>query len=506
MSPLAEGSDRIVAEEVLDLDENYSKIEVVLPLAKEDYINDFEDAASIKEFETLYQKDRKPVSLFSKPLKEIYPESELGERRKSAYQNIGRYVVDTCDILIAIWDGEPSHGKGGTQEIIEYANNINCPIIIISIKDHTNITLSCDKKQGLNAKPIKKMDAFNAIKFNTDKISRYCSNLKESYYEKILEGKIIDPTIIEIFMRYLFPYYAKASIKAKRFQKFYKKVGVWAYLLATSAVISVGIGLIYEPVFHYAFMMEFMLLSIIFIMIIYANSVKAHRNWIENRFLTEHLRVGQFFYLAKQEPSEMRIYPYQGFTENEEWLIRIFKEVWDRLAAKKQYSNKSDQIAVTGRGFTTENVNFIKTAWISDQLKYHTASAKINSKKNKRYEIGGFVVFGIAIIAAGLHFSSYLWFHIHFSPIFNNILTLLSLGLPAIGAMLEGIRRLMEFSRNSKRSNSMIQALHFIEKKYRFIENEKQFAQLMKETNKIMMRDVQDWMVMRSVLELEPVA
>ena len=70
LSPLAEGSDRIVAKEVLKLDKTYSKIEVVLPLAKEDYLNDFEDPASIKEFEELFQKDRKPVALFSKPLKE----------------------------------------------------------------------------------------------------------------------------------------------------------------------------------------------------------------------------------------------------------------------------------------------------------------------------------------------------------------------------------------------------------------------------------------------------
>jgi hypothetical protein len=36
-----------------------------------------------------------------------------------------------CDILIAIWDGEERHGRGGTAEIIETALAHNIPVVWI---------------------------------------------------------------------------------------------------------------------------------------------------------------------------------------------------------------------------------------------------------------------------------------------------------------------------------------------------------------------------------------
>ena len=49
ISPLAEGADRLVAQEVLRVPG--SMIEVVLPLEKNDYMQDFETAQSRKKFE-----------------------------------------------------------------------------------------------------------------------------------------------------------------------------------------------------------------------------------------------------------------------------------------------------------------------------------------------------------------------------------------------------------------------------------------------------------------------
>jgi hypothetical protein len=61
LTPLAEGADRLVAKEVLKCPD--SRIEVVLPLAKEDYMEDFESSESRQEFESLMAKARRPISL-----------------------------------------------------------------------------------------------------------------------------------------------------------------------------------------------------------------------------------------------------------------------------------------------------------------------------------------------------------------------------------------------------------------------------------------------------------
>ena len=40
-------------------------------------------------------------------------------------------MVDRCDVLIAVWDGEPARGPGGTAEIVAYALERGRPIVHI---------------------------------------------------------------------------------------------------------------------------------------------------------------------------------------------------------------------------------------------------------------------------------------------------------------------------------------------------------------------------------------
>ena len=41
----------------------------------------------------------------------------------------GKYVVDACDLLFAVWDGETAEGRGGTGDVVAYAQRKRRPII-----------------------------------------------------------------------------------------------------------------------------------------------------------------------------------------------------------------------------------------------------------------------------------------------------------------------------------------------------------------------------------------
>jgi hypothetical protein len=41
--------------------------------------------------------------------------------RDTGYALQGRWVVDHSDVLVAVWDGDRSRGKGATAEIVAYA-------------------------------------------------------------------------------------------------------------------------------------------------------------------------------------------------------------------------------------------------------------------------------------------------------------------------------------------------------------------------------------------------
>ncbi|HUC65373.1 MAG TPA: hypothetical protein VMA53_08095 [Stellaceae bacterium] len=120
LSPLARGSDRLVAEEALAL--GY-QLHVPMPFPQRDYEEDFtgcEDdwepplsaVEDITQFRALLA--RAGTAWFAL-------DGDRGADINRAYQAVGRFVVRHCDLLIAIWDGMSDRGLGGTADIVRYA-------------------------------------------------------------------------------------------------------------------------------------------------------------------------------------------------------------------------------------------------------------------------------------------------------------------------------------------------------------------------------------------------
>ena len=50
-------------------------------------------------------------------------------------------MVTHCDVLIALCDGKPSCGRGGTAEVVAYVCKKKRPLIIISAENPENIVI-----------------------------------------------------------------------------------------------------------------------------------------------------------------------------------------------------------------------------------------------------------------------------------------------------------------------------------------------------------------------------
>jgi hypothetical protein len=50
---------------------------------------------------------------------------------EEAYLAAGKQVVDCTNLLLAVWDGEPARGKGGTADIVAYARQCGTEVQII---------------------------------------------------------------------------------------------------------------------------------------------------------------------------------------------------------------------------------------------------------------------------------------------------------------------------------------------------------------------------------------
>lgn len=129
VSPLAKGSDRLAANCALGL--GY-ELYAPLPFARAEYEKDFTGTDPIR------QSDAVPLSA-EEDMREF---AELMEKagadwlaldgdpkdRDRAYENVGRFVVRHSDIVIAVWNGEPAAGRGGSAEIIEHAVSHGVPV------------------------------------------------------------------------------------------------------------------------------------------------------------------------------------------------------------------------------------------------------------------------------------------------------------------------------------------------------------------------------------------
>jgi hypothetical protein len=114
MSLLAEGADRLVVHRVLARPN--ARLVVVLPLPTADYLADFGSPESKHEFFTLLAQAEDVIELPPAPT------------RDAAYEAAGLYVLDHCEVLLAIWDGQGAQGQGGTGAIVAQARQRGLPI------------------------------------------------------------------------------------------------------------------------------------------------------------------------------------------------------------------------------------------------------------------------------------------------------------------------------------------------------------------------------------------
>jgi hypothetical protein len=58
-------------------------------------------------------------------------EMDFPRPSEAAFFAAGRRVVDTSDRVIAVWDGKPARGLGGTADVVAYARQHQKPTIVI---------------------------------------------------------------------------------------------------------------------------------------------------------------------------------------------------------------------------------------------------------------------------------------------------------------------------------------------------------------------------------------
>lgn len=114
VTSLAAGADQIFTEVVLEVG---GRIVAVLP--SKQYERSFQSAADLATFDKLLKQ---ADSILTMP---------FDEPSEKAYWSAGQEIVNQADRLLAVWDGQPAAGLGGTADVVRYARAQGKPVTII---------------------------------------------------------------------------------------------------------------------------------------------------------------------------------------------------------------------------------------------------------------------------------------------------------------------------------------------------------------------------------------
>ena len=125
ISSLAIGADQLFASAVL---RKGGTLEVIVPFP------DYEDRFSTPHQKLAYRR------LLAKASRVTV--LERAGTDQDCYLEAGKRIVQSCELLLAVWNGEPASGRGGTADIVTYALNLPKPILCINPIDRKVLDLN----------------------------------------------------------------------------------------------------------------------------------------------------------------------------------------------------------------------------------------------------------------------------------------------------------------------------------------------------------------------------
>ena len=432
LSPLAEGSDRVLAKAAL---EQGFALMCPLPFPRSEYEKDFQSDESRNEFRTLLARAEPSV---------LELDGERGKAQDRSYEAVGRYIVRNCDILVAIWDGKPGKGLGGTADIVRFAVNHGPPVWWIHPDNETDPAWLVDgqdlrkparpraeRQMALRAylsrllvppaavdspaitwferaaKMMRRPDTrpFLLYRGSSTKPDRWIWQA-HGWLIQTMAGMVPpsgttsqEPT--DKVARFWFSHYHPADAQAGQYAKRYRSAYVWIFGLAAIAVIFGSIALVVPPAPAIKLTItgiEFVALALIAAMVFANERHQWHRMFLEYRLFAELCRKQQMLALfgwSLPGPSVTeKSIAFQGgaVPEQGNWVGWLFGTL-QRAAPLPQ--GKFDSIR------TGQTRDQVLRDLIEDQLIYHRTRAMQSQRASERLgKLGEWFFIAVLVLVA----------------------------------------------------------------------------------------------------------
>ncbi len=515
ISPLAEGADRIVAQEAINIG---CELQCPLPFEQKQYEKDFVLAESLTEFQNLLNQATAVLELDGQVID-----------KDSAYHAVGKMVLNQCDILIAVWDGNEASGAGGTAQIVEEAHTNMIPTIWIKASNphEISLTYSRDDWEATVRNHLERILIpmhLSVVSNESSGLYKESSAMMETFFNEkqrkfnggfpykmfrdfIGDGKLKLPQLglkdfeeasqaewqMEVWDKSIAYPSAMVQQMEDGFMKYYawadKLADYYADLYRTSFLttyICSGFAVLFA-LFSYALqsshaiwpiLSEVLIIFLIVLVTYLANRYKWHKRWIDYRMFAELLRPMRFLAPLGQVTASFRVPAHASADDvSISWVNWYFRAVL-REAGLINMKIDSNYLAAYR--------NILKEGEIKGQKDFHFNNQHRYHRICHRLHCTGTTLFMITFIAAFSH----LFYH----GAYSHWLTVISAVCPAFGAAFVGILFQGEFERLEQRSQAMYNKL---EQLYKVDDGMEEYFRSLQElaldTADCMLTEVLDW-------------
>ena len=529
VSALADGADQMAAEVALDLG---FELHAVLPFDCDRYRAGMADEASRARFDDLLSRSTCSLELPGN-----------GGEDLDAYVMAGRATIAHSDVIIAVWDGLPPRGRGGTGEVVGLAHERGTPIVhvpvdatgetmirwtafepnvVTLVDDPANVRPFDDGSAEavlfaiLAPPPDPQERAFlltflgerpRAIRprieyplllaaagisplrrhhWRADLSSQMTRAEWQSYSEACERAQAASAPLGALEQSYDW-----ADSVAAHFAQSFRSGHVFNFVLAALAVFLGTANLILPGWAIYLEVGLFFAVLAIIANTWAANRGQWHRRWLDYRQLAERLRPMRslkVLAIAAPDPPGTAANPMP-----QRWIEWYAARAWQAIGCPAGRIDASKLGALSAT---------IADKEVQPQVDYHRRAALQLGRLNHRLEVLGYSVFTLALISSALLITGFAvapdWVHRNY-----HWFTVISATLPAIATAVVGIRVQGDHSASAVRSQQTSIVLDHVAHRLRGESGSLvRAADLTEQAARAMLADLDEWRLLNQQHEL----
>lgn len=528
VSPLADGADQIAAEEALGLG---WQLQVVLPFDRATYRASLANRQARDCFDNLARRATCILQL---------PGAEGPEY--DAYVMAGRSTVAHCDVLVAVWDGRPARGRGGTAEVVQLALTRGTAVVhiapdnghdtrllwsgfdptVLTLADEPSVARPLDRKHvgqvlsGLLLPPPDEEEKAFIHRFDSERLRRirtrieyplmlalagvkpfgakdfrekHCADQIRTEWERYCAG-CADAHSMSAPIVLLERAYSWADRLATHFAQTYRSGHIFNFILGGAAVC-VGLSAFMAPHLKFEFASGELLITFAIILNAWVGKRNQwHRRWLDYRQLAERLRPMRSLKLlgiAAPDPPGTATNPVPS-----RWIDWYAAGIWRAIGCPGGSLDRAGAARLAAS---------IADHEIAPQVNYHRRHAEQIELLDKRLESIGFNLF-LATLAVSVVTMAGMIAKAQFVTTYGNWFTLVSAGFPALGTAVFGIRFQADFGGDALRSLATANTLGQIDEEMRNDVTLSRAADLTEQAARVMLSDLDEWRLVNQQRDL----